>query len=514
MKRKWIAITVLILALLGVGALVIYTLTTSVLNSTRSGVQVEFGSTNAFRAEADEEQILEVSTGAGLVVTNTSGDITILGGENDQIVIEAHKLAYGDSQAEANADLEEMEIEILQQGNTVSVRVVQPEIVCVMSINCRPDTVNFTIYIPEGTSVQADTGSGNVDLTGTNGTASLNSHFGDVLAEQVEGDLEAHTNSGNVIVKDVRGGSVDLQSDFGDISLNGARVTDVTVAISSGDILLTDVAVTGDIVLGNDFGQIDFHTGSAANLTVESRSGDVGLIRLEVQGALVVQNDFGQISLEAITAETCQAFADSGDLRLRDVQVDGAVELEDDFGQIEFNTGSAAALSIDSQSGNVTLTSLLLSSSLDIRVGNGNLTVQAVEATSYHLASSSGTILADGVRGAVTIENEFGDITVRNGEDVTLDLTTNSGDIDFYGTLGAGPHALASDFGSILLVIPANTALSFELETDFGSIYSAIEVTISGEIGEDQWVGNMNGGGASLSARTNSGDIRIETLNP
>jgi DUF4097 and DUF4098 domain-containing protein YvlB len=142
----------------------------------------------------------------------------------------------------------------------------------------------------------------------------------------------------------------------------------------------------------------------------------------------------------------------------------------------------------------------------------GEVTLSKVEAGSYDLDTSSGEITLEGASGAVKAHTDFGNIEVTEAEAVTLDLNTDSGAITFAGSLGDGPHILKTDFGSVNLSLPEETALDFDLSTDFGKIKSDFPITIQGEQEQTHWQGTINGGGESLTAETSSGDISIEIL--
>ena len=84
----------------------------------------------------------------------------------------------------------------------------------------------------------------------------------------------------------------------------------------------------------------------------------------------------------------------------------------------------------------------------------------------------------------------------------------------YAGSLAGGPHTLKTDFGNIRLALPEKPALTLALKTAFGQIKSTFPITTSGELKDDHWQGAINGGGASLTARTSSGDVSLEILNP
>ena len=135
-------------------------------------------------------------------------------------------------------------------------------------------------------------------------------------------------------------------------------------------------------------------------------------------------------------------------------------------------------------------------------------------AGSYDLHTNSGSIDVDGAENSLKAHTDFGSITIKNAESTTLDLDTQSGTIEFSGSLGAGPHNVISDFGQIDLNFPADSKLNVNLATDFGSISSEIPITVvlDGKLERDTQEGTMNGGGDTLTVRTKSGDINIAAI--
>ena len=101
---------------------------------------------------------------------------------------------------------------------------------------------------------------------------------------------------------------------------------------------------------------------------------------------------------------------------------------------------------------------------------------------------------------------------MESSAETTLDLYTKSGTVQFSGPLGLGPHSLKTVFGDIQVFLPQDTALSFDLQTDFGKLKTEFPITLEGDVKQDHWRGTLNGGGAELEANTNSGDISFEIL--
>lgn len=403
-------------ALLGVCAATLAVFYFTAMRLSAAGVRTNFFSVNQTQAESEEEQRFAVETAAVLDVQNDFGDISVVGGEGREIVVKAHKTAWGSNPANAEAAVAAIKIIVTQTGNKVTVRVERPIEIEVMRIGPNEGTVNFTIEVPASTEVIAHTNFGAVQASGTRGSAELLSGSGEVRAA------------------DLQGGSLILKSSFGSVTLDDSMAAEVEAQSDSGSVTLTHVEVEGRVNLTSQFGALKFEQGRAGALTTETTNGEVRLISLAITETITAHSDFGAVTLK------------------------------------------------------------------DVR------------AASYDLTSNNGDVDVTGAGGPVTAHTQFGSITVTGAEAATLDLRSNNGAVSFSGTLGDGPHTVKSDFGSLRLALPATAALDFDLKTDMGSIRSDLPITISGVLDEKHWQGTVNGGGASLTAQTNNGDITLEIL--
>jgi DUF4097 and DUF4098 domain-containing protein YvlB len=171
-------------------------------------------------------------------------------------------------------------------------------------------------------------------------------------------------------------------------------------------------------------------------------------------------------------------------------------------------------LTATTSNGDLTLAAITVTGTLTARSSFGALKLTQAGAAAYDLHTGNGKIVVDGAGGAFRASSDFGDIEVSNGDKATLDLQTSNGSIRYAGSLGEGPHKLKSEFGAISLTLPAEAALTLDLTTEFGKIRSAFPLTVSGDLDEKHWRGEVNGGGLALTASTGNGDISLEILNP
>jgi DUF4097 and DUF4098 domain-containing protein YvlB len=164
-------------------------------------------------------------------------------------------------------------------------------------------------------------------------------------------------------------------------------------------------------------------------------------------------------------------------------------------------------LDISANSGKIILTELQVESNLTAHTDFGDIMLDTVTAKLYDLDTNSGKIEIMVLGGDIKAYSDFGDLEIDSTQPVTIDLFTKSGSVDFTGPLGIGPHSLVTDFGDISMYLPQDTAITFDLETDFGKLNTEFPITLEGDVKPDHWSGTINDGGAALSATTNSGDI-------
>jgi DUF4097 and DUF4098 domain-containing protein YvlB len=434
MKRP-LVITLLVIALafvcLGIGAVIFF--------AANGGLPTNnpFDRRNVSSVQEESKTLkVDADKPVTLRVTDDSGAVTVTGADVETVQVKVVKTAYDSSQSRADEEVKGIRYTIEQSGNTITLKYELPKS---MNFNNKVNTVDFIVTVPTATAVDIDSNFGDVSITGIKGNAVVVNDFGQVALEEVEGALSVSTNSGEVTAASIKAGSADieLQSDFGAVELRNASGRNIILDSNSGTITLQDVRATSDIKTNTDFGDTSFENGSSNSLSIETNSGRVSLVKVRVSKEIKVQDDFGEIELEQASA------------------------------------------------------------------------------SSYDLHTNSGSITVSDAKGKLKAHTDFGGIKIRNAQSVTLDLQTNSGTVEFIGSLGAGPHIVQSDFGEIDLTLPADSKLNVDLSTNFGNIKSdlPITVTLNGTSNSDgdQIVGSINGGGDQFTAQTNSGSVTIHT---
>jgi hypothetical protein len=300
------------------------------------------------------------------------------------------------------------------------------------------------------------------------------------------------TDTVDFIISVPEGFLINAETDFGDISLTGKL---------------------GDTIVSTDFGNMDL-SGIQGNLEAKSSSGDITTTGINGEDINIdLSSDFGEISLSKSRTASVVIHSNSGSVILNDVSAAKNILLSSDFGKLEFTKGSTDVLSMIANNGKVLVSNVVVESNLLVQTNFGDIELEKTTADIYDVDTSSGKITLVVVGGIIKASSDFGDINVTSTQPATIDLYTNSGSVDYTGPLGVGPHSLVTDFGDISLHLPKDTAITFDLETDFGKLKTEFPITLEGGVKHDHWRGTLNDGGAELTATTNSGDISFDMLN-
>jgi DUF4097 and DUF4098 domain-containing protein YvlB len=332
MKPKWVVAGGLVVAELFLCGAIIFAAWQGVGVLGSSGLRVRMPHADDVSAEADEEQRAEVRGGASLIVENGIGYISLTETPGDEIVIGAHKTAWGADQAEAEARLAALQVVVTQTGNSITVTVERPEPSLVIGSQ-KGDWVDFNISVPPATSVTA------------------HSAFGDIRFDNAEpGAVELDSSNGDVWLTGIRSdGRMRLSSNFGDITLERSQAQFLEVDGENGTVTLTSVSVANDLVAASTFGDIIVVGASADSYELHSQN---GAIRLDgASGPVTASSGFGNIDIANAEAVTLDVSSNNGAISFAGTLEDGRHHVKSGFGNISLALPEDIALNIDLQSG-------------------------------------------------------------------------------------------------------------------------------------------------------------------
>jgi DUF4097 and DUF4098 domain-containing protein YvlB len=227
-------------------------------------------------------------------------------------------------------------------------------------------------------------------------------------------------------------------------------------------------------------------------------------------GEVSLASSFGEVQLVDLAGADFRIEAMNGRLAIQNLAAAGDVTITNQFGDLEITDFQAASLTARDQNGKISIERGALGGSLEASNQFGDITIAQVAASHYDLQTNNGDLNVAGANGGLNLQNAFGDILITQAEGAILELTTNNGNVNFTGSLDeSAAHTIQNSFGNITLSIPSSSAFDIHLKTEFGQIRSELPLTMSGELSETDWQGDLNGGGPLLSATTNNGNISL-----
>jgi len=159
-------------------------------------------------ADKTFDRTFAVSPGGTLIVDADSASVRVTGGSSNQVVVHVIAKASGD-------DLAALKFDAFQKGDEVIVSLKREKKGWFNSWN---GDQRIEVTVPQRFVVNVKTGGGDVELSGTTGTASLNTSGGDITAKNVTGNVKADTSGGSILMDTIRG-DVDGDTSGGDVKL-------------------------------------------------------------------------------------------------------------------------------------------------------------------------------------------------------------------------------------------------------------------------------------------------------
>ena len=218
------------------------------------------------------EKSLQVGAAPSLDVSTGSGNVTVRAGASGSIavkgIVEVRRGGNGPSNADELARQVVANPPITQSSDVVTVGKIADE------ATRRAVSISYEISVPAPTTVAANSGSGNVTISGVNGPVKANSGSGDVSASSLGGDLDARTGSGDVTVTGAKK-AASLSTGSGNISADLGGAGDVKANTGSGDIKLT--GVNGLLVASTGSGSIGVEGSPTGDWKISAASGNVSV---------------------------------------------------------------------------------------------------------------------------------------------------------------------------------------------------------------------------------------------
>jgi hypothetical protein len=182
--------------------------------------------------------------------------------------------------------------------------------------NFRPPSLNVTIRVPAGVRLRAQSGNGDVSVTGAHAEAVARSGNGRIRVSGTAGEVEAASGNGEVTVENVRG-PVTANSGNGDIRVITVQGP-VSASSGNGDLLvrMSQLGQADDMQFTTGNGRIEVTVPDGFNADIDASTGNGG-----------IKTDFPIQVSGRISKTRLRGTIGQGGRRLRLVTGNGEIEL-------------------------------------------------------------------------------------------------------------------------------------------------------------------------------------------
>ena len=243
------------------------------------------------RPQHDRDQEVlntQVPQGAVITVDNPRGDVSVTAGDGSTVQINAHEIAYANSESEAQKIFQSEAAHVTVSDKTVMVK----------SAGHTSGRVNLTVVVPKSGLVTLNVGHGDVTAAGLGSGASITAGHGDVRLSAIDGSVQVHFSNDR--------GDFSAHQINGDITLDG-RCNDLTLSEIKGKVMANG-DIFGEAHMENLTGPVHLHT-SVTDLQFGQLPGDLTLndddLRItEAKGPVRVETHSKNIDLTQIYGDT------------------------------------------------------------------------------------------------------------------------------------------------------------------------------------------------------------------
>jgi DUF4097 and DUF4098 domain-containing protein YvlB len=326
-----------------------------------------------------EQQALsqQLPANAAIQIENPRGDVSITAGDGSAIQVQAHEVAYANSDSDAKKVFDAEAARLTPNGSSVLVKTESNS----------NGKVNLTVTVPKTAKVTVNAGKGDVTVSGLGAGIAVSAR-GDMQLNSIAGPVEAHFTHGSHDIS-----AHDIQ---GDLTLDGDS-SDITFSQITGKVTQSG-EIFGGAHMENIHGPLHMHT-SQTNIEVAELPGDLTLD----SGDLRINQSKGQV----------RVVTHSKDIDLNQIYGDSYVETRN--GRIAVEPAGAYSVEARNNKGDVEVTlPPNASASVSVHTHNGDIL------SDYPVPSTSGenklaTFTIGSGAAKIVLDASNGDVHIKKG---------------------------------------------------------------------------------------------------
>ncbi len=258
----------------------------------------------------------------------------------------------------------------------------------------------------------------------------------------------------------------------------------------------------------SDYGRLE-----VSNLkgTANGETGNGSVEVADIQGTVNLSTSYGSITCRRIAGGTTTLRSSNGSISVEALK--GPAQIETSYGSITCREYSDGDLRLKSSNGKITLSAAMFGK-CEVSTSYGSVVCNTLKGESIRLHSDNGHVeLADAEAGHVSLSTSYGGVKAR--QIMMPDLTVHSGNGGIEIVCSpATPAALVAKVtdscGNIHFTAPPDFSGQVDLGTGYGSIRTALPVTVTGEVSKKRVTGQIGEGTGLLHLGTGNGSIELK----
>lgn len=448
----------------------------------RSGILLILISASSIFATAREEsrrdfsKTVPLTAGRAVRVEHRHGRVSIHTHSRNDVQVQAVIRCSAPTADEARACADQVRINVQESSSGVSVRTEYPQ-------NWR-NNISYAV---------------DCDITmPANAPLDLRNQFGSVDVSSIQSDAVIRNGNGNVALLASRGRHR-VENAFGSIEV---RNNDGDVTIVNGNGAVTAIDITGAVDITNRFGSI-----RAANvgrtLTVKGNNNSVEVDN--VGGLANISNSFNRVTVTGAKNDVIVQ-NQNGEIVANDIA--GNADLRTSFASIN---AMRLSKNLTVRAQNTQVRAETVGETATVETTFGSVDLRNVRGAA-RVTSGNSPIKLTGVGGEIYAKSSFNSITILDSPGpVTVEGQNGAVVVDAKSAGTCKPLSLGTTFGLIRVTVPRGLGYNLTAQTTFGRIHTdpGVQVTVSGDIGQNRLTGKIGAGGCDLRLLGQNSNIDI-----
>jgi hypothetical protein len=261
------------------------------------------------------------------------------------------------------------------------------------------------------------------------------------------------------------------------------------------------------VVCGSSYGSLRI-VNVQGSVTGRTSSGSIKAE--DIEGAVDLSTSYGTVTCRRVTGQSVTLNSSSGEIDVAEVR--GTLEAKTAYGRIKCTDFSDGDLDLNSSSGTITVRNATFGHCV-ANTSYGTVIGGRLEGKTIRLTSASGTVnVTDARAETIELSTSYGPVKARDITTGDLKAGSSSGSVNVAFTPSTPTDLKAhvkSGYGSINVATPPGFAGTVRLATDYGSVRTELPVTISGSVSKKKLNGTIGQGTGSLDLETKSGSIDL-----